>query len=483
MTMRPFAHLALPAFALLSVASVARAERHDGAATTVRRPTRPAGTVVMPERADRPVSGFQIVEPPTVVAGGFSNKIFINNCKPNGCTITGNGEDSSSNRSSIITGTRRLTAFAFSDANWEQVAACVREIFSPYAVEVLTTDPGATPHMEVMVAGRPTEIGMANNVGGVAPFTCGYIPNSISYAFANIYGGDVDELCAVIGQEVAHTWGLEHEMLASDPMTYLDFNGRRRFQNQAANIGEFSPRRSDCGNATTQNSHAEITSVFGGSTPTPPTVTITAPVEGASVNPGFPVRADVIDDTAVTKVALYIDNQLVDEITGTPWVFNAPDDLGDGVHLVEVRGYDLVGTMGKSSVEVVIGAPCERPSDCAEQGETFTCVGGRCVQGPGAPGGLGEPCTMDPECSSGQCASDGVDMVCVEVCDLGGAECPGGFGCVATTDTQGVCWPGVDDGSGEESGGICATSTGAGALPVVLGLGLAVLWPRRRRQR
>ena len=34
---------------------------------------------------------------------------------------------------------------------------------------------------------------MQNGVGGVSPFTCGYIPNAISFSFANIYGGNVDD--------------------------------------------------------------------------------------------------------------------------------------------------------------------------------------------------------------------------------------------------------------------------------------------------
>src|SRR4030095_4035620 len=120
---------------------------------------------------------------------------------------------------------------------------------SPFNIQVTDVDPGATEHMEVMVAGDtacdvyepPQNPSDCQYVLGVAPATCGYIPRSVSYVFANngyFNSNTVNEICATVGQEVAHTWGLDHERLASDPMTYLEYSGRRQFQNQAVACGE-----------------------------------------------------------------------------------------------------------------------------------------------------------------------------------------------------------------------------------------------------
>lgn len=54
-----------------------------------------------------------------------------------------------------------------------------------------------------MIAGRPTDIGVSNGVGGIAPFDCGYIENSLCFAFSNVYAGNVNEICATAAQEVA----------------------------------------------------------------------------------------------------------------------------------------------------------------------------------------------------------------------------------------------------------------------------------------
>ena len=37
------------------------------------------------------------------------------------------------------------------------------------------------------------------------------------------------QACEIMSQEVAHSYGLDHELLASDPMTYLSYNGNRAF--------------------------------------------------------------------------------------------------------------------------------------------------------------------------------------------------------------------------------------------------------------
>jgi hypothetical protein len=427
----------------------------------------------------------------------FSNVLFLNRCD-GGCTFNFGNDNSSTNTSSV--GGGFLPEFRWSDAVWDGVVECTRDIFSPFNIVVTDVDPGATEHMEAIVAGEACDLSGSGGwefqcpfILGVAPFECGYnyIPRSISFTFANdnSYGGgsvesQVNNLCSTIGQEVAHTWGLDHELLASDPMTYLPYNGRRQFADQLVACGEYEGQPHGCGaqvgcggTPAQQNSVQRIIDRFGASSPTPPTVTITTPADGAQVSPGFQIRAEA--DETLSRCELRIDSQLVETLDAEPCAFTAPGDLGEGTHQIEVRGYDLQSTPGSASIEVVLGDPCEDDDDCEDEGDGYTCVGGRCVPGSGTPGGLGEECTSDDQCFSGLCLTSGDERRCVESCDLAGDDCPGGFDCL-DFDGGGVCWP----GAGGEPGGCTTTSSdGRNALPITLGIALAGLLATRRRRR
>jgi Bacterial Ig domain len=378
----------------------------------------------------------------------------------------------------------------------------VKDTFSVFNVNVTDVDPGSADHFEIMVAGTSTQLGLSANTYGVSPFNCNsaYLPDALVFDFANqfianpgAFGNNAveEEICATAAQEIAHAFTLDHVSVASDPMTYFEYVGRRVYTNGPAQCG------SDCvngrgpfGQTCTGNNHAcactgqqmqdsvaTLTSLFGAGPGSPPTVTITNPRTGDNVSPGFPVGAVVMDNSpaAIEKVELRIDSTLIDTQTRGPFAFNTPATLGDGTHRIEVTGYDAQGTPGKAAVEVVIGPPCTKPSDCSNN--TDTCIGGRCVPGPGVQGGLGMTCTNGADCASGQCGSDGTNMYCVEQCTKG--QCPGGFGCLIDTGmTTGVCWPGADDGSGG-----CSTTSRAPGGAVASGLLFALLVFARRRRR
>ncbi len=441
--------------------------------------------------AERPSTDY-VWEPRPVNAApaAVSRTLFLNNCKPNGCQLRSGTTDSRYDYSSIPrNGASNLTAFGYSDAVWQQVVQCVKETFSPFNIAVTTVDPGTTPHMEVMIAGRPTDIGLSNGIGGIAPFDCGYIENSLCFAFSNVYAGNVNEICATAAQEVAHTWSLDHVTEPSDPMTYFPYNGHRFFKNAAVTCG------SDCVNGqgpfgqsctgqvhacacggATQNSVTKIKSIFGGSTPMPPVVKFSSPRNGDKVQVSAPVRVDVTAEIGLSKAELRVDGQVASTLTTLPFAFNLPADAAPGKHTIEVTVYDIFDLPGKSSIEVTVAGPCTSYSDC---NSTQTCVGGRCVVGPGNPGGIGEVCTGNRDCASGRCGDDGTGAkYCVEACALGSSECPAGFGCL-DAGGQGVCWP---NGESKDPSGGCSAGGNGALLPVAFSMlfGFAVFSRRRR---
>jgi hypothetical protein len=430
--------------------------------------------------------------------------IFLNRCA-HGCTVTPGSTDSRTDHSSLAQGTSQLAAFSGTDAQWQQIVDCVKDTFAVTGATITDVDPGTADHFEIMVAGFSSDIGLQADIFGVSPYACGtsgdYLPEALVFDFANQFyanpgafgpNSNEEEICATAAQEISHALKLDHVTISSDPMTYNEFVGRRYFTNGPAQCGSDCVNGSGpfgqtcsgqnhvcaCTGSETQNEVTTLQGLFGVGPGTPPTVTITNPASGANVSPGFPIAANATDNgpQGVTKVELYIDDQLVDMLTRGPFAFNAPTTLASGTHTIQIVAYDAQGTPGKASVDVAIGMPCQKPSDCSPS--TDTCIGGRCVPGPSVQGGLGTKCTGSTDCASGQCASDGTTMYCVDMCTKG--QCPSGFGCeIPTGMMSGVCWPGFDDGSGSSGGG-CAVAPG-GAIGS--GLLFAVLVFSRRRRR
>ncbi len=419
-----------------------------------------------------------------------SRTIFMNDCKPGGCNIFVGSEDSRRNRSTVARRTSLVPEFPYSEATWAATLACVRETYAQFDITVTDVDPCpdpnsgcTTPHWEIVVAGQPADISYPNDAGGVSPFDfqdCSIIENSITYAFAEVLGNDVDTLCWVIAQETAHSFGLDHEFLGADPMTYLQNPSSKRFQNVLADCGEFEARQCYCGR-NRQNSVAELLAIFGQAPPSPPTVEILTPLSGQGLEPGFVISAEVSDNQGIQLVEVLIDGNEITETVSPPYAFNAPASITSGAHTVEVRATDLFGAQGSAQVQVLVGGPCDDAEDCAPLGSTYTCVGGRCVPGPGAEGGLGEPCAEGNDCASTVCAVKDGENRCAYPCAPGGSDCPGGFQCLDTGGGNGLCWPG-------EGGGCLGCASGSGGdrgaqpiVPIAAGLVIGALLVRRRR--
>jgi len=415
-------------------------------------------------------------------AAAVSNIIYLNNCKPNGCSLKPGYNNATTNTSSIPSQNSVVSPYSGTDAQWNAIVQCVKQTYADFDVQIVTTRPTTGSYHMAVVAGTPQQVQMGSGTAGVSPFTCGYIPNAISFSFANLNPSDVADICWTVSQETAHSWGLDHKFDNRDPMTYL-YTGPsyKRFQNEAGSCGENSARSCECaydGSYSKMNSFKAIIDVFGSSTPDvkAPTVAITYPTEGAKVTPGFVVRADITDDRFVAKAEMRLDGTLLGTLEEAAWNFTTPSVLSQGAHKVEITAYDRAGNTTKSVVNVQYGTVCTQDSECTGDGEL--CLDGHCVAGPGAAGGLGSSCGDNSECVSGQCASDtGGNSYCVEGCDPVANACPGGFSCLETGPGAGVCWP-ADGG-----GGGCSTGDTNGSSLMLLGLALAGLVLTRRRTR
>jgi MYXO-CTERM domain-containing protein len=466
------------------------------ASTQVASAERPRTGIIEGARAER------VELPPSALVP--YNTLYLNRCG-SGCLIS-TGASSSITNEWGIPADATLTSFPFGDDAWNQVVACVRDVFSPWMVNVVTTAPAGN-HFEIMIAGSPRDLWPNDssrwNYGGVAPGdgSCtGYLNNALVFAFAKAYGTTastcnefcVNELCATAAQEIGHVWNrMDHVRLAEDPMTYFSYSGRRYFQNNAAQCGSDcvngvgpAPMYETCfgtGNQShscycggqTQNSYQILTGLFGLGPGTPPTSKIIAPKYNESVQQEFAVETEITDDSnIIRRVEFKIDGAIVTTLTQGPFLFQAPPGLAEGAHHIDVIAYDGHNTPGSAAVDVIIGPPCDGEEDCNAD---HVCVGGRCVAGPMLTGGLGTNCVDSTACESNRCASDGTNSYCVELCMPG--DCPSGFGCLDTGEELGVCWPGYD----EDGGCGCQTSRGApvGLLLAVLVLGISC---RRRRR-
>jgi len=433
--------------------------------------------------------------------------IFMNPCKPNGCKVTPGETDATKDTSDIASQTGTLGAWSYGDASWQKVMTCMKATFSQFNVQITDVDPGTTPHYEVMVAGSPEEImgSQGFGIGGVADFPCQdigvcdpYLPNALVFDFADVFGNDPTEICAVAAQEIAHTWSLDHVVDKTDPLTYNSYSGMRIYHDAekcgSDCQGGKSPFGLTCsgtgGQAThtcsgngkaTQDEVKTILALFGPSgPPTPPTVAISAPADGATVTPLFDVVATATDSDGIDKVELRIDGSLIGSVTKPPFKWSAPGTLAQGSHTIKVTAYDVFGATADAQVTVTEGPACTKDGGCSGDD---VCVDGKCVPGGGVPGGLGTPCTMDTECASMSCATDGSGTkVCVAPCDVNMMDgCPSGFSCLPAGN-GGVCWP--TGGDGGETGGCNAGSEDGSTLALIgLGFGAIVIAGRRRSRR
>ena len=305
--------------------------------------------VVTPTRADGLAFGRVALDDGPLAAAGRaqSRTVYLNRT---GVTLTPGVNDARTNKSSIIPSQSTIPSWNASSNLWSQTVTCLRDMFAPFDVAITETDPGPNvQHIEAVFGGSPSMLHMAGNMAGVSPFStsCKVIENSIVFTFTDVIPQNAQVACEIMAQEIAHSYGLDHELLASDPMTYLGFAGKRTFKNEMASCGESSPR--DCGIQGAQkcrdgqNSHALLLERIGAAGTgdiDAPTVAITSPATGAVVTAGFTVTAALADDVVVKLAVMSIDGVATGSLTAAPWSFTAPADLTPGKHVIEIKATD-----------------------------------------------------------------------------------------------------------------------------------------------
>ena len=176
--------------------------------------------------------------PEPVNHAAVSNIIYLNRCV-GGCTLTRVDPPRSNaltNETSIIGGSTtpagtefHITEFRFAQPVWDEFVQCMKDVYAPYNVQIVTDDPSPTPHHEAIVAGTAAEYGKESGVLGTGQLGAGFCSprdNAISINMANDHtpaaGMSVAQnICWTVAQETAHTWVLDHELECSDALTYI----------------------------------------------------------------------------------------------------------------------------------------------------------------------------------------------------------------------------------------------------------------------
>jgi uncharacterized protein (TIGR03382 family) len=185
----------------------------------------------------------QAIKPSPLRAGQLaqSRVIYLNR---DGVILWPGDNDAREDTSSVVSEPTEITPWDIDDDTWDETVACMKDLYGRFDVTITDRDPGDVPHIEAVFGGHPYDVGLPDNVAGVSPFTtdCSTIENSIVFTFTDVLPDDARLMCEVMAQEIAHSYGLDHEMLASDPMTYLDYDGDRTFKDRMAPCGEFGNR-------------------------------------------------------------------------------------------------------------------------------------------------------------------------------------------------------------------------------------------------
>jgi len=195
----------------------------------------------------------------------MTRTIYLNR---DGVSITRGWNDSRRNVSAVAPGPVDVPAWDASETLWHETTVCLRNMFARYDVVFVELDPSPAPHVEAVFGGDPSQFGRPATTNGLASLstTCDVIENAIVFTFTDVLAPRGQVVCETMAQEIAHAYGLDHTLLAADPMSYMKFLGKRAFQDELTVCGETTAR--PCGFDPTpcramQNSHGLLLERLG----------------------------------------------------------------------------------------------------------------------------------------------------------------------------------------------------------------------------
>lgn len=277
--------------------------------------------------------------------------------------LTMGGEDSKTNQSSISGGV--FESFGDDAMARAAVMEAVKNDWEAYDILIVDERPEFGDY--TMNVTSPTNP-FGGGVLGIAPLDCFDMMthNNITFAFhaANDGLGPITA-ATTIGQEVAHSFGLEHVDDPTDIMNPVNAGGDPTFKDECLPVvaGGMcgAMHEESCGDMQQQNSHQELLAIFGTSAPdtVAPVVQITSPADGAEFKVGADFDIEVIasDDRKVGQIELYNGDEAILAKDAEPYMFEVRD-IDEGVYTFKVVAKDPAGNESESNlVEVIIGDP------------------------------------------------------------------------------------------------------------------------------
>jgi len=300
------------------------------------------------------------LESPPVAGGSPPPKIIFVNF--DGATLVAGMDDAKNNMTQLDELVGEFAPYGTGDKR-TAVLQATRADWAAYNISVVDTRPSSGEYTMNMTG--PTNP-FGGGVLGIAPVDCGNFQthSNITYAFHDVNDMfDAPTTATTIGQEVAHSYGLEHVNAPQDILNPTNAGGDPSFVDECLPLtsGAFCPDQHllHCPDGQGQNSHQELLTMFGPSIPDVegPIITVTAPLTGTVYEDGngFTVIAEIVDESIVDEATLYDNGMLVDIDTTSPWGWQMMD-LAPGLHALEIVAVDEYGNDGLSTpVSILIG--------------------------------------------------------------------------------------------------------------------------------
>ena len=289
--------------------------------------------------------------------GGPAGVIFVNF---DGAQLSSGSDSSQNNVTQIGQLAGSFAAYGDGDKRTAVMQAVATD-WADFNVLVTQTRPNSGDYTMNMTG--PTNP-FGGGVLGIAPLDCNdqQTHNNITYAFHSENDSHSATVTATtIGQEVAHSYGLEHVDEASDVMNPFNAGGDASFMDTCIQIVQGNScgaqHAAECGSSSMQNSYQELMTLFGPSTPdtSMPSVQIVSPNDGQefAIGSDFMIDVEANDDVGIQQLVLFNNGAQVETDGSEPWgweVGNAPE--GDYEFYVEAT--DLAGNVAQSNIVSVV---------------------------------------------------------------------------------------------------------------------------------